>query len=458
MSLFEPISHAIAGKPDDRRSGVRWLSLVVAVIGVLVIGYLLTTALLALTMGIASDAAPGPLAILAAAPPGWLALHQVPLLISGAPLSALPLLPTIAQVLLIAVVSGMLARRCRMRRPDQSWPVIAAMGLSHGFVGAGFALLLPAPFGVVPVEAFLSCGLTAALAATAGVANRCGLFYLVWERLGGDVWTGLRCGLLATAALIAVGSFVLLAAIVLSGGEMADSMGRMGHAGDAIGATVLSLLFLPHAILAGWSFAVGTGFSVGSLALRPLRDSGGPLPDLPLLAVLPADGPAVWWGGVLLLPLLVGGCLGAVVKRVHGTMTRRLLVVAVAAAVAALAVLLLALIAGGQLGDRAVSFNPLALSVATLLWLAIPAAALTWLGGEDDELEEIEEEELEHDDEQDDDASDDELDGEIEYTDIAELIAEIPVAREGSDGIEESEFAGEFDADETEQSTDSDRR
>ncbi|GAA2331209.1 DUF6350 family protein [Saccharopolyspora halophila] len=464
MSLFEPISQAIAGKPDDRRSGVRWPSLVVAVVGVLVIGYLLTTALLALMVGTASDAASGPLAILAAAPPGWLAMHQVPLLISGAPLSALPLLPTIAQVLLIAVVSGLLARRCRMRRPDQAWPVIAAMGLSHGFVGAGFALLLPAPFGVVPVEAFLGCGLTAALAATAGTANRCGLFYLVWERTGGDVWTALRLGLLATAALIAVGSGVLLAAIVLSGGEMADSMSRMGHAGDAIGATVLSLLYLPHGVLAGWSFAAGTGFSVGGLVLQPLRDSGGSLPDLPLLAALPTDGPAVWWGGVLLLPLLAGGCLGAAAKRVPGTMFRRLLVVSVAAGVAALAVLLLALIAGGQLGERAVSFNPFGLAVATLLWLAIPAAGLTWLGGEDEDPgfdEEVPEHDDERDDEHDherDDERVDEPEGELEYTDIADLIAEIPVARTGSDGIEESELTGEFDADETEQSADSDRR
>ncbi|MFC7341829.1 DUF6350 family protein [Saccharopolyspora griseoalba] len=471
MPLFEPISQAIVGKPDDRRSGVRRLLLTLAVGGVLLLGYLLTAALLALTAGIASDGSPGPLALLAAALPGWLALHQVPLLIAGAPLSVPPLLPTIAEVLLIALASALVARRCRLRRPDQAWPVIGAMGLAHGFVGAGFAMLLPLPFSVVPVEAFLGCGLTAAFAATVGVANRCGLIYLVWERIGADVWTGLRFGLLAAASLIALGSAVLLIAIVLSAGGMAESMARMGHAGDSIGATVLSLLYLPHAILACWSFAAGTGFSLGDLAIQPLRETRGQIPDLPLLAVLPADGPAVWWASALLLPLLAGLFLGLAVRRVPGTISRRFLVAGVAAAVAALAVLLLALLAGGQLGDRAVSFHPLGLAVATLCWLAIPAAGLIWLGGED-EFDFAEEDSEEFDDVDDRADDGDAVDGEraadgadgedefddFEYTDLADLIAEIPVARGESDQPEDAELAGEFEADSAEQSADPDRR
>ena len=452
MSLFEPISQAIVGKPDDRRSGVRWLLLTLAICGVLLVGYLLTAALLALTMGIASNASVGPLAVLAAALPGWLALHQVPLLIAGAPLSVAPLLPTIAQVLLIAFASALVARRCRLRRPDQAWPVIGTMGLAHGFVGACFAMLLPAPFSAVPVEAFLGCGLTAGFAATAGVANRCGLIYLVWERIGADVWTGLRFGLLAAASLIVVGGVVLLFAVGLSPGAMVESMGRMGHAGDAVGATVLSLLYLPHAILAAWAFAAGTGFSLGQLVIQPLRDTGGPVPDLPLLAVLPVGGPAVWWAAALLLPLLAGLFLGLAVKRVAGPISRRLLVVGVAAAVAALAVWLLALVAGGQLGDRAVSFQPVGLAVATLCWLAIPAAGLTWLGGEDEfDFEEDEPEEP-------DESAGSDVDDDFEYTDLADLIAEIPAARTESDGSVDPELAGEFEADGTEQSTDTDRR
>jgi hypothetical protein len=449
VPLLEPIAQAIARKPDDRRSGVRWLLLTVAIGGVLLVGYLLTAVLLALTAGIASDASPGPLVVLAAALPGWLALHQVPLLIAGTPLSVPPLLPTIAEVLLIAVASALVARRCRLRRPDQAWPVIGTMGLAHGAVGASFAMLLPVPFSAVPVEAFLGCGLTAAFAATAGVANRCGLIYLVWERIGADVWTALRLGLLAAASLIASGSAVLLLAIGLSAGEMAESMARMGHAGDSIGATVLSLLYLPHAILACWSFAAGTGFSLGRQVVQPLRETGGQVPDLPLLAVLPADGPAVWWAAALLLPLLAGLFLGLVIRRVPGTISRRLLVAGIAAAVAALVVLLLALVAGGQLGDRAVSLHPLALTAATLCWLAIPASGLIWLGGED---------EFDHEEDAEEPGDAPEADDDFEYTDLADLIAEIPVARTESGESADPELAGEFEADSTEQSADPDRR
>ncbi|SFS42395.1 hypothetical protein SAMN05660874_01007 [Saccharopolyspora flava] len=451
VSALDPIPHAVAAGHSDRKPGLRrWLF--IAVVGAVpLIGFLSVAALLALVVGIASGTSFDPLMILTAALPGWLMLYQSPLVISGAPLSVLPMLPTIGVVLLVAAASAFVARRCRLRRPDQAWPVIATMALVHACVGALFAMLLGGPFSAVPVEAFLSCGLTAAIAATAGVANRCGLFYLLWERTDAYVWTGLRIGLLTIATVVATGAFVLLAAIALAAPDMAASMARMGGAGDAVGATVLSLLYLPNAVLAGWSFAAGSGFSLGSQTVQPLEHAPGPLPDLPLLAVLPDDGPAVWWSAVLLLPLLVGMFVGLVARRVPGPLMRRLVVVLVAAGVAALAVLVLAAVAGGRLGNGPigdVSFHPVTLAVATLCWLAIPALAMTWLGGAEEPddpalaafaTDAFDDEDIDPDPETED------PDEDFDYTDLDDLIAEIPHARAESDAETEVE-ADEFDA------------
>ncbi|RRO12858.1 hypothetical protein EIL87_24580 [Saccharopolyspora rhizosphaerae] len=452
MSALDPNPHATATGHPDRKQGLRRWLFIAVVSAVPLICFLAVAVLLALVVGAASGASLDPLVVLAAALPGWLALYQSPLVIAGAPLSVLPMLPTIGAVLLVASASAFVARRCRLRRPDQAFPVIATMGLVHASVGAVFALLLDGPFSAVPVEAFLSCGLTAAIAATAGVANRCGLFYLLWERTDAYVWTGLRIGLLTIAIVLAVGAGVLLAAIAVSAPEMVASMERMGGGGDAVGATVLTLLYLPNAVVAGWAFAAGSGFSIGSQVVQPLQHTSGPLPDLPLLAVLPGDGPAVWWSASLLLPLLVGMVVGLVARRVPGPLGRRLVVVLVAAGVAALAVLVLAVVAGGRLGNGPVgdvSFHPVALALATLCWLAIPALAMTWLGGAEepddpalstfatDEFQEAEDidpvPETEADDE------------DFAYTDLDELIAEIPVARSESDSDPEV-AAEEFDA------------
>ncbi|MEV0700794.1 DUF6350 family protein [Saccharopolyspora sp. NPDC050389] len=387
MSVLDSIPHAIADGPRERRHGIRWWLLAVAVGAVLLIGYLVAAGLIALVMATAGSAEFDPVVVLVAALPGWLALHQTALKIMDAPLSVLPLLPTALVMLLIAVASAWVARRSRLRRPDQAWPLIAAMGLVHAFVGTAIAVVLDGPVSAVPVDAFLSCGLVATIASTAGVANRCGLIYLVWERVEAEVWSGLRLGLLALAALVAAGGVVLLAGICLSAPEMVAALARLGNtAGDAIGATLLSLLYLPNAVMAGWSFATGTGLAVGRLEVQPLHVVPGPVPDLPLLSVLPTHDSAAWWAIVLALPLVVGLLVGSAARRVPGSLARRLLAVGVAAAVAAMGTLLLAHVAGGDLGNGPfgqVTLQPVALAAATLCWVAIPAAAVTWLAGPD---------------------------------------------------------------------------
>ncbi|MFB9570470.1 DUF6350 family protein, partial [Saccharopolyspora hordei] len=379
MSVLESIPHAIADGPRERRLGLRWWLLLGATCTVLLAGYLVSAGLIALVMATATDAVFDPVVVLLAALPGWLALHQSALTITGAPLSVLPLLPTAGVVLMIAAASAWVARRSKLRRPDQAWPLIATMGLGHAGVGAAIALVLDWPFRVVPVDAFLSCGAVATVAATAGVANRCGLIYLVWERVGAQVWSGLRIGLLALAAVVAAGGAVLLVGIGTSAPGMVAAMSRAGDEGDAIGTSLLSLLYVPNGVLAGWAFAAGTGLSLGELSAQPLGSapSREPLPDLPLLAVLPSHAGVGWSAVAMALPLAVGALVGVACRRVSGSTSHRLLAVGVASCVAALGTLVLAFAAGGELGGgplSPVTLRPFALAAVTLCWVALPAA------------------------------------------------------------------------------------
>ncbi|RCW38800.1 hypothetical protein DFQ14_1193 [Halopolyspora algeriensis] len=326
-------------------------------------------------------------AVLVAALPGWLATFQVPLTLTGVSFTVPPLLPTILVMWLIASASLRVARRSRARRPKQALWVILAMGLSHAVCGSGIALLadgLHLPARAEPVEAFLWCGAVTVAAATAGLLGRCGLLYVVWERVGEQAWRDLRIGVLTTTAVLGVGALVLATAVCLSLPEILAVLMRIGSAGDAFGSTVLSVLYLPGAVLAGWSFSTGVGLSMGDLAFRPMGSSLGALPEVPLLAILPGQGPAPWWAAVLVLPAAVGGVVGWTCRHVHENPYRRMRTIALAALVATASMSAGAMVVGGRLGGGGVdpiTLHPWMLAVATFCWIALPAAAIAWFAG-----------------------------------------------------------------------------
>lgn len=378
VTMLDPTEQQ-ADRPAARRSDrrVRWWLSAGLIAASLALSYLLSALLIVIVAATATGAPFEPVQLLVAALPGWLVVHQTAITITGGPLSVLPLLPTAAAALVTAEAAGVLARRSRLRRPDQAWPVIAVLALVHATAGTLIAVLLRGPVTAAPVDAFLGCGLTAGLAAAVGVANRCGLVYLLWSWVDEQVWSGLRAGLIGLTALVGSGASVLLVSVVAGAGEMAGSMERAGGAGDAFGTALLTLLYLPNAVVAGWSFATGTGFSVGGVEVGPLAGAPGALPDLPLLATVPAQGAALWAFLALLLPPLVGVLVGNGCRVVHG-LTARLLAVVVAAVVTSLGALLLAALSGGALGGGAVTLHPGALGLATLCWVGIPAAAVVW--------------------------------------------------------------------------------
>jgi len=354
----------------------RFRALGALALGPLFTGYLGIATLLALVTGIAGNARFTTGGVLNAALPGWLAAHQVPIEIVGRELGILPLLPTVGVGLLTAGAASRAAARLGLRRPGQAGVVIGTAAAAHCVAGLVVALMID-----TQVAAVVSPTLVAAIAATAGVTRRCGLLDALTNRTGTVVVAGLRAGAFAVVLLLTAGgavlTFGLLTSLPVAGGLFPKG------AGNAAGMLLLSVGYVPNAMVAATSFLAGPGFSLGTFTVAPLEFRGGSLPEMPLLAALP-EHRAMWWPVLFVLPLIVGIVVGRRLRDVDEDPVARLRAVAVASAVVAACFVVLAATAGGRLGRGAldpVSMRPLALSIALALWTAVPGALVVWFGG-----------------------------------------------------------------------------
>ena len=354
-------------------------------------------------------------ALFAASVPLWLAAHQVPLVLDGVPLTALPLLPTLGVLALVAAAARFAARRLAGVLPARAgqdrdlgsetfaqrtsgstdgdhgdgadgWrdagPVIATLAGTHAAVAVLASALLQAAGPVTaaaPWAAALAAGLTAGLAATFGVLRALGAAPS-WRSTPQWLRSGLWAGRVGLAGLASCGAVLLTVALLISATDVHELVARVGgQAGADIGLTLLSLGYLPNAVLAASSWALGPGVQIGTALTSPLGAAGGPLPPVPLLAAVPTTAPPAWAPVVLLLPVLTGVLVGRCCRTAGESPIARLRAVGVAAAGVAAACGLLALLAGGRLAQG--PFDPVQLPAlvvagAALLLIGLPAAAV----------------------------------------------------------------------------------
>lgn len=371
-----------AEPPPPVSSLARFRALTILALGPLVTGYVAIAALLALVTGIASNARFTTAGVLNAALPSWLAAHQVPIEIFGLELGMLPLLPTVGVAVITAKAAARAAERLELRRPGQAVLVVGTVTGAHAMAGLVVAgLSSGAEVAADPLAALYYPALVSALAATAGVARRCGLLDALTHRADTVAVAGLRAGALAVVLLLTAGGAMLTFGLLTSISTARDLF-PMG-AGNAVGMLLLSIGYLPNATIAATSFVAGPGFSLGSVTVAPLEFHGGPLPGVPLLAALP-EHQAAWWPALFVLPLAVGIVVGRRLRHVDDDPVARLRAVAVAAGVVAVCFVVLAGTAGGRLGRGTfdpVSMQAAALSIVLVLWTAVPGAVAAWFGG-----------------------------------------------------------------------------
>ncbi|MGQ0715945.1 MAG: cell division protein PerM [Pseudonocardiales bacterium] len=377
--LLAPVSGtSVAGGHRPGRTSVGWGATVGVAFLPAVSGYLAIVALLAL-LGAAGGAAGGaesPLAAVArAGAVGWLVAHQVPLTIDGAPLGVLPLLPTLLLGALVARCAARVASHCDVHTPADAGWVAGAIAGTHGVLGAVLALVAtPATVTADPVLAALGCALVAGVAAGLGLVRPCGLLPAALRRAPGWVRPGLLAGGWGLAVLLTAGFALVLTGLVGSAAEVVQMSGA--DAGSVLGLAVLSIGYLPNAVIAGLSWLAGPGFSIGALSVSPVTMQAGLVPAVPLLAALPQGPVQPWWGVALAVPLLVGAAVGRQCAAAAPDLVGRLRVLGVAAAVLALSSAVLATLAGGQLG--AAAFNPIDIPAGSL---AVAVLGATLLGG-----------------------------------------------------------------------------
>jgi hypothetical protein len=185
----------------------------------------------------------------------------------------------------------------------------------------------------------------------------------------------------ALAGLVCAGATALLAALVLRAPHVAAAYAQLApDFGAGVGVTMLAIAYLPNAVLAGLSWVLGPGLSVGTAAASPFVARGGEASSFPLLAALPVDIPPVWALAVFLVPVAVGVLTGFVVRRAAGA---HHLGAAIATAVmTALVTGGLVGLAGGRLATG--PFDPVRLPVelvvpSVLLWVGVPVVLVAVL-------------------------------------------------------------------------------
>lgn len=331
----------------------------------------------------------------AAAIPLWLAAHRIPLVLGGQPLGVLPLLPSIAVAVVIAVAAGWTVRRLGSRVRTDAGPVLVATAGAHSAVAVLGSALLPrsAEVAAAPWAALVASGLLAGSAAAAGAVRVCGV-PPEWTRRAPS-WTGaaLRLAGLAGAALATIGAVVLTAGLVLAAPGVGAAYAALAPGfGAGIGVTLLAVAYLPNAVAAGLAWALGPGFSVGSAVVSPFGVTAGEPSVFPLLAALPGGAPSPWTPLVLLAPVAVGVLVGSQARWIGPDGVRA----AVAAVVVtALGVGVLALLAGGRLA--AGPYDPVALPAVllvgvVLLLVGVPAVLVARTGTPREDAYEYEDE------------------------------------------------------------------
>ncbi|WP_062995853.1 cell division protein PerM [Nocardia mikamii] len=308
---------------------------------------------------------------------GWLAVHQVPVVVGKTSLGLLPLLPT-AGVLWLTMRDCAHAVSPRSSRADLGWIVGAALAGPLLVTAVCLAVAEDAATAV-PLQspetltAFCCVGGLHLLAAVTGIATRPNaLRDRIASALPDWVFAGARAAARALWRLLLGGAILTLVSFVLHWSVIGDTYAAAGDIAGFVGLTVLSLAYLPNVVIAATSVLIGADVHIGAGALSVFSVAGAPVPALPVLASVPSGPAAGWWPVLLLVPAAVGVRGGLDCARESADEVRSPWATVFSAALAALALLLLGLFAGGTVGSFG-EIGPGVLVTAglTFAWLTV---------------------------------------------------------------------------------------
>lgn len=354
-------------------------AVVIALLWVLVLGLLL--ALLLTSLAWADSTASGDVATLGRlSMVTWVVSHDVPVQLGKATYSLLPWGLLAVWAGLLGHASSWVARAARLTSLRTLAAVSVAIAVPYALVVAlaafsassGDASMSPVrAFGITVVVALASC----AVGGVRGAAMQATLR----ERVPSEFRLVVSATIAGLVTLLGLSAVIFAVSLILNIGSVIDMLHALSP--GAVGGLlllVLSLGYLPVAIVWTASYALGAGLSLGrDIAISPFVNAPltADLPPLPLLAGLPSgSGVAAW-----ILPL-VGVGAGVVLGRLivartsAGPLTRAAAAVG-ATLIAAFVMAVLARVSSGSLGaTELVRLGPPSQLVASL-------AAITMLVG-----------------------------------------------------------------------------
>jgi len=337
---------------------------------------------------------------LATAIQAWLLANHTGLAISGGWFSVVPLGLTVALAALLVRGGRQAARLSGAVDPIDCLATACAVAVPYAVVAA--LLTKPAQWGQVhpePLQA-LAGGLVLAFGCAAfGALQETGQTAVLKTKVPVDVRHAVRAALAATAVVIGIAS-VLVVISLAAHADRATTLMKSVHGGvfaDVL-MVIVSIAYLPNAVLWASAFSVGPGFAVGTKTAVSLTGVHlGAVPAVPLLAALPADGrpPVAGWlavvgpiGAGLLAGWLLARSRPVTVTPVGRWWERHRAIDAAwglaAGGCAAVLIGALAWLSAGPLGPGRMAQlgpSPLRVAGAALLEIGVLAAASAWLFG-----------------------------------------------------------------------------
>ncbi|MQY19130.1 cell division protein PerM [Nocardia macrotermitis] len=310
-------------------------------------------ALVLVTLFAADSAMTGASGAIAA---GWLAVHQVPLVIGRTTLSLLPLVPT-------GLVLWLTARDCaravepRSSRADLGWILGAALTgpllvTAICLAVAGDASSVVALQPPEALAAFAWVGGLHLAAALFGLAVRPNpLRDKVIARIPLWVESAARIAVRAVWRLLLCAAVLTLLSFLLHWSRIGETYSAAGNFGGVLGLSVLSLAYLPNTVIGATGVLVGAQLHIGVGGLSVFAVSGASVPALPILAAVPTGPAAGWWPVVLAVPAAVGVLTGRDCARGTYDQPLRPWATLTTAAFAAVLLGVLGGIAGGVVGS-----------------------------------------------------------------------------------------------------------
>lgn len=328
----------------------------------------------------------------------WLLANGAPLKVGGSPFALVPLGLTVLPAYLLIRAGTSLARAAGVSSLSGAARPAVALAAAYGVLAVVVAGAAAIPqVEVAPLRAFVAAAGLAAICGGIGVVRGAGLWAELWACLPRSVRAAMHGGAVAMLVVLAGGAMVAGAALALSAGEAGRVLSGLGVGTvGAIALVLLSLAYVPTAIVYAAAFVTGTGFAVGAgTTVSPFDVRLGPVPALPLLAALPAGPVDSWLVAVFAVPVVGGALAGALLGRQHPGVPLRWLLPTAAATGPAAGVLLslLCLLSAGAAGSgRLATVGPSAWRVALVLAIEVaPAAVLTaWWAARRDTAEDNE--------------------------------------------------------------------